>query len=68
MPTYNYVCNECYFELEAFQKMSDSKLEFCPNCSKKTLERVIKSEGSFILRGSGWFKDGYSNSSIKNNK
>jgi putative FmdB family regulatory protein len=68
MPTYNYKCSDCGAEIEAVQKMSEAPLKTCPTCSKDTLDRIISPGVGFILRGTGWFKDGYGNSSGNNNK
>ncbi len=59
MPTYEYRCNACSKELEAFQKISDPPLKKCPKCGKAKLERLI-SATSFQLKGGGWYKDLYS--------
>ena len=57
MPSYEYKCLKCgIFEIE--QKIVDPKLEWCPTCGEK-IERLISS-GNFLLKGTGWFKDGYS--------
>jgi putative FmdB family regulatory protein len=55
MPIYEYVCEACGHELEKIQKMSDKLLKKCPQCKKQKLRKKI-SAGSFILRGSGWYK------------
>ena len=62
MPTYNYKCSNCGFQFEITQSMKENPLEVCPECSKNTLDRLIF-PSEFILKGKGWFKDGYSNSS-----
>jgi putative FmdB family regulatory protein len=59
MPTYEYRCNECGHELEAFQKITEPALKLCPNCNKEALERLI-SGGNFVLKGGDWGKDLYS--------
>jgi putative FmdB family regulatory protein len=61
MPTYEYRCNNCGRELEAFHKISDPPLRECPDCHQPTLERLI-SGGAFVLKGSGWGKDNYTKS------
>jgi putative FmdB family regulatory protein len=58
MPTYEYRCNACGHELEAFQKITEDALRECPECGKPALERLI-SGGNFVLKGQGWYKDGY---------
>jgi putative FmdB family regulatory protein len=59
MPTYEYRCNACGHELEAFQKITEEALKLCPQCNKEALERLI-SGGNFVLKGGGWYKDSYS--------
>lgn len=64
MPTYEYQCQACGHQLEAFQKITEDALKECPACSKPTLERLI-SGGAFHLKGGGWYKDGYGSQSGK---
>ena len=59
MPLYEYACEACGHHLEAQQKMADAALCTCPSCGKDELQRLI-SATSFVLKGSGWYKDGYS--------
>ncbi|HEY2748284.1 MAG TPA: zinc ribbon domain-containing protein [Polyangia bacterium] len=61
MPTYEYRCQACSHELEAFQSIKDAPLTHCPACSAPRLERLISST-SFQLKGGGWYKDLYSSS------
>lgn len=61
MPTYEYRCQFCSHELEAFQSIKDAPLSECPGCHEPRLERLISST-SFQLRGGGWYKDLYSSS------
>jgi putative FmdB family regulatory protein len=58
MPTYEYGCSACGHRFEEWQKMSDAPLQVCPQCSKSTLERLINAT-AFVLKGGGWYKDGY---------
>src|ERR1700712_5380982 len=64
MPTYEYQCQACGHQLEAFQRITEPALKDCPACSKPTLERLI-SGGAFHLKGGGWYKDGYGSQSGK---
>ncbi|MBI4237351.1 MAG: zinc ribbon domain-containing protein [Deltaproteobacteria bacterium] len=57
MPMYEYGCKQCGKQTEVLQKMSDAPLTTCPDCGG-TLERLI-SQTSFVLKGGGWYKDGY---------
>lgn len=64
MPTYEYQCQACGHQLEAFQKITEPALKDCPACSKPNLERLI-SGGAFHLKGGGWYKDGYGSQTAK---
>jgi putative FmdB family regulatory protein len=64
MPTYEYECTRgCRFEIE--QSIKDEPLKRCPKsaCPRGTggvsVRRLI-SASSFILKGGGWYSDGYS--------
>lgn len=59
MPTYEYRCQACGNEMEAFQSIKDAALVECPACHQPKLERLI-SASSFQLKGGGWYKDLYS--------
>jgi putative FmdB family regulatory protein len=61
MPTYEYRCQSCEHEMEAFQSIKDAPLKDCPACHEPKLERLI-SATSFQLKGGGWYKDLYSSS------
>lgn len=61
MPIYEYVCDSCGVKSEVIQKISDAPLEACPKCSGKV--RKAMSSTSFVLKGGGWYKDGYSSTS-----
>lgn len=54
MPIYEYLCNACGHQLEAFQKMSEAPLTECPACHQQALNKQISST-SFQLKGSGWY-------------
>ncbi len=60
MPTYEYACTKCGHTFETFQSMKDAPLKKCPKCGKNTAKRQISGGGAFILKGSGWYADGYS--------
>lgn len=54
-PVYEYCCEICKREIEITQKIDDPP----PKCCQKNMKKNI-SLSSFVLRGSGWSKDGYS--------
>lgn len=57
MPTYEYRCRSCAHEFELIQKITDEPAKSCPQCGGP-VERLV-SGSSFMLKGSGWYKDGY---------
>lgn len=59
MPTYEYECSKGHqFEVE--QSMSEPALKRCRICRAKA--RRLLSASPFILKGGGWYSDGYGNS------
>ena len=63
MPTYDYLCEKCNTVVEEFHGMNEKPKISCPDCNK-SMRRLISTSG-FILKGGGWYKDGYSNHSNK---
>jgi putative FmdB family regulatory protein len=61
MPTYTYGCDACGAEFEKEQRISEAPLKKCPKCGKSKARRLIAS-GNFILKGGGWYSDGYGSS------
>lgn len=61
MPTYNYECDACGFGFEREQRISENPIKKCPKCGKSKARRMI-SAGNFILKGGGWYSDGYGSS------
>jgi putative FmdB family regulatory protein len=59
MPTYEYECSRGH-QFEAEQRISDPPLTRCRVCRAKA-HRLI-SRTSFVLKGSGWYSDGYGGS------
>lgn len=61
MPMYDYKCIKCEQDFEYFHATSDDKVPECPHCETKTLEheKQISKATSHILKGRGWYKDGY---------
>jgi putative FmdB family regulatory protein len=68
MPTYDYLCSNCGHKFEAFQSMKDAPLDECPECGKKTLERLIGGGAGLIFKGSGFYITDYKSSGYKNEK
>ncbi len=65
IPIYEYLtvdkkksCGYCIKPYEIEQKISDEPLKSCPECNNP-VKRLISCT-TFVLKGSGWYKDGYS--------
>ena len=64
MPTYEYECTKgCRFEIE--QSIMDAALErcrksLCPRDRSGVKVTRLIAASNFILKGSGWYADGYS--------
>jgi len=58
MPLYEYECTKCGKIFEDFTTLA--KLDEKKKCSCGATCKRIVSATSFILKGSGWAKDGYS--------
>ena len=54
MPVYTYRCTNCGFVFDQQQKFSDSPLTKCPECEKKTLQKVYQPVG-IVFKGSGFY-------------
>jgi putative FmdB family regulatory protein len=57
MPIYEYECPSCGHEFEKIQKFSDPELKKCPECGQRIRKKI--SASAFMLKGGGWYADGY---------
>ena len=62
MPTYSYICDGCGKSFEIEQRISEDPIKKCVLCGKAKAKRQIVS-GNFILKGGGWYSDGYGSGS-----
>ena len=65
MPIYEYKCSECGHFMDALQGVNDSPLKACPECSEKSLKRLI-SAPNFRLSGEGWYETDFKTGNRKN--
>jgi putative FmdB family regulatory protein len=65
MPTYDYRCQACAHEFDAFQSMTARPLSKCPECGERRLERLIGPGAGFIFRGDGFYITDYRSDSYK---
>ena len=57
MPIYEYKCKSCGTVVEVIQRSGDRPLRKCTKCSGR-MEKIV-SRTAFILKGGGWFTEGY---------
>ncbi len=65
MPTYDYACNDCGHEMEAFHSMTAPPLTNCPACGKAGLRKKIGPGAGLLFKGSGFYITDYRSESYK---
>ncbi len=72
MPTYEYLCEKCGHEFEAFQSISAPPLRICPQnlCGRKKwgrgrVKRKIGVGGGLLFKGSGFYTTDYRSEGYK---
>lgn len=65
MPTYDYICNECRHEFEAFESIKADPQTVCPACGKPSLRRKIGAGAAILFKGSGFYQTDYRSESYK---
>jgi putative FmdB family regulatory protein len=60
MPLYEYKCRLCGKHFDKLQKFADAPLTTCELCGQPDAVDRLISTPAFHLKGSGWYKDGYS--------
>jgi putative FmdB family regulatory protein len=60
MPHYDYGCDACGHELEAFQKITDEPLTVCPKCgASKLVRRIGGRHVGLHFQGEGFYLTDY---------
>jgi putative FmdB family regulatory protein len=65
MPTYDYLCDACRHQFEAFHSIKAEPLKKCPECGRKKLRRMIGPGAAIVFKGSGFYKTDYRSESYK---
>lgn len=65
MPTYDYKCKACGHTWELFQSMSAKHEKVCPECGRKTAERLIGTGAALLFKGSGFYETDYRSEGYK---
>jgi putative FmdB family regulatory protein len=58
VPIYEYKCDKCGDRFEVFVSMGCRESQTCPSCGHGKSTKLVSSAG-FVLKGGGWYKDGY---------
>ncbi|MDG3004129.1 FmdB family zinc ribbon protein [Paludisphaera mucosa] len=65
MPTYDYICDACGHEFEAYESIKSDAQTLCPACEKHTLRRKIGPGAAILFKGSGFYQTDYRSDSYK---
>jgi len=72
MPTYEYSCEKCGKNFDAFQSMRDNAFEVCPKelCQQKRwgkgkVKRLLGTGAGLIFKGSGFYITDYRSNNYK---
>lgn len=65
MPTYDYECDACGYEMELFQSITEDPVKKCPKCKKNKLRRLFGTGAAIMFKGSGFYETDYRSDSYK---
>ena len=65
MPTYDYICDQCKHEFEAFESIKADPQTICPECTEPKLRRKIGAGAAILFKGSGFYQTDYRSDSYK---
>jgi putative FmdB family regulatory protein len=65
MPTYDYICDACGHEFEAFESIKADPQTVCPECRVDKLRRKIGPGAAILFKGSGFYQTDYRSESYK---
>jgi putative FmdB family regulatory protein len=65
MPTYDYICDQCKHEFEAFESIKADPQTICPECAQPKLRRKIGAGAAILFKGSGFYQTDYRSESYK---
>jgi putative FmdB family regulatory protein len=65
MPTYDYICDACKDEFEAFESIKADAQTLCKKCGEPKLRRKIGAGAAILFKGSGFYQTDYRSDSYK---
>lgn len=67
MSTYEYKCDNCSYQFEKVQRMSEQALSNCPLCNGP-VKRLVSGGAGIIFKGSGFHSTDYKTDNLMKNK
>ncbi len=58
MPTYEYQCQSCGYQVEYFQSIKEDPRTECPRCQGE-LKRMVSNGAGLIFKGTGFYITDY---------
>ncbi|ADV62154.1 regulatory protein, FmdB family [Isosphaera pallida ATCC 43644] len=65
MPTYEYVCEACGYEFDAFESIKAEPQTVCPACGAPKLRRKLGTGAAILFKGSGFYITDYRSESYR---
>ncbi len=65
MPTYDYICDACGHEFEAFESIKADPQRVCPKCQEEKLRRKLGPGAAILFKGSGFYQTDYRSDSYR---
>ena len=65
MPTYDYICDSCGHEFEAYERITAEPQTECTECKLPKLRRKIGPGAAILFKGSGFYQTDYRSDSYK---
>ena len=65
MPTYDYICDACGHEFEAYESIKADPQRTCPECAAESLRRKLGTGAAILFKGSGFYQTDYRSESYK---
>ncbi|OJU82320.1 MAG: hypothetical protein BGO10_10540 [Chlamydia sp. 32-24] len=59
MPTYEYICQNCYHSQELFHKINENPSINCPSCQSNLMKRGPGGGIGIALKGTGFYETDY---------
>ena len=65
MPTYDYICDACGHEFDAFESIKADPQTVCLSCGESKLRRKLGTGAAILFKGSGFYITDYRSDSYR---